>query len=80
MRALALVLLSSLAACGWHQGLLSPDPNASTVAVEIFGNETSEPDVEADLAPHLSEALVNWVSLGFTNPDRADLLVRGTVT
>ena len=41
MKALALVLLSSLAACGWHQGLLSPDPNASTVAVEIFGNETS---------------------------------------
>lgn len=80
MKALALLLVTTLAACGWHQGLISPDPNATTVAVEIFGNETGEPDVEADLAPHLSEALVNWVSLGFTNPDRADLLVRGTVT
>lgn len=77
---LALVLTALLSACGWHHGLIGPDPSASTVSAELFGNTSREPDVEADFAPHLSEALINWVDLTYTSAPSADLLVRGTIT
>lgn len=80
MRAAALLLALGASACGWHQGLVAPDPGAESVGVEIFGNVSPEPGVEADLAPYLSAALVDWVALDFAAPADADLVVRGTVT
>lgn len=73
-------LLSS--ACGWHAGLLAPEgvPADSSVGVEIFGNTSPEPDLEADLARHLSGALVDFVALEFESPESADLIIRGALT
>lgn len=76
----ALLLLALTAACGWHRSLVGPEPTAQTVSAEIFANTSREPDVEADFAPHLSAALVDYVALTYTTPAAADLVVRGTIT
>ena len=83
-RALAPALgaaLAMAAGCGWNQGYLATPgaPDATTVGVELFDNESPEPGLEARLAPHLSEALVDWVGLDLETPGRADLVIRGTV-
>ena len=80
-RLLGAPALCMAAACGWHQGYLAPPaaPEARTIGVEIFGNDSPEPGLEADLAPHLSEALVDWVELDLALPGQADLVVRGRI-
>ena len=69
------------AGCGWHAGYLAPPgaPNASTVGVELFGNDSPEPGLEADLAPFLSRALVDYVGLDLDDPRKADLVIRGSI-
>ncbi len=73
--------LAFVASCGWHQGLVVPQGGelARTVGVEIFDNQSPEPDLEADFAGYLSEALVDYVGLTLAEPGRADLVVRGVV-
>lgn len=82
MKRLLAAALLGLASCGWHQGLVAPDsaPDARTIGIQIFGNETLEPGLEADLSKHLSQAVVDYVQLDLAPPGSADLLVRGTVT
>mgnify|MGYP000736829811 CR=1 FL=1 len=77
----ALAALLTLGGCGWHQGYLAPPgaEEARTIGIQPFGNDSPEPGLEADLAPHLSEAVVDWVDLELVRPGRADLLVRGKV-
>lgn len=76
---LLLVLLAQLSSCGWHAGLLAPPgmPDNTSVGVEIFGNTTPEPGLEADFSRHISGALVDFVALPYAAPDAADLVVRG---
>ncbi|MFT4711210.1 MAG: hypothetical protein ACI9D0_001054 [Bacteroidia bacterium] len=86
LRTAALVLLATAASsCGWHAGLLAPThfegvTEDATIGVEIFGNETPEPGLEADFAPYISGALVDFVAMDFEAADRADLIVKGTLT
>jgi len=78
----ALFLVVAMTACGWHQGLVVPESagDVQSIGIEIFGNETPEPDLEADFAPYLSESVVSFIDLQLRAPDRSDLVVRGTVT
>ncbi len=55
-------------------------PANSTVGVEIFGNTSPEPGLEADFARHLSGALIDFVALRFEAPDKADLIIRGELS
>jgi len=55
-------------------------PADSTIGVEIFGNSSPEPGLEANFASHMSGALVDFVALGFEAPDKADLVIRGEMT
>lgn len=85
LRTAALALLACAASsCGWHAGLLAPThlegvTEDATIGVEIFGNETPEPGLEADFAPYLSGAVVDLVAMGFESAERADLVVKGTL-
>lgn len=78
---LRLLALALVASCGWHQGLLAPEaaPHARTIGIKIFGNETMQPDVEADFAPHMSAAVLDYVQMDLAAPQSSDLVIRGTV-
>lgn len=75
------VLLLAVAACGWHQGLVVPESagEVHSIGIEIFGNESPEPDLEADFAPFLSRAVSDYLDLDLVSPSRGDLVIRGTV-
>ena len=66
------------ASCGWHAGLELP-PGANNLGLEYFDNQTPEPDLEAELALELSDFLVSHLEAPLVAPDRADLVVRGTL-
>jgi hypothetical protein len=76
--ALAATLVSLLAAaCGYSTGFtLEGSP---TVGVEIFGNESQQRDIEAELHGYLTEAVERLVAARVVAPERADLVVRGHV-
>jgi hypothetical protein len=83
MRLASLACTALLAtSCGWHAGLLAPPgaPADATIGVEIFGNTSPEPGLEADFASHLSGALVDFVAMKYDSPERADLVIRGELT
>jgi len=75
---LALLLTLLGASCGWHAGLELP-PGANNLGLEYFDNLTPEPDLEAELALELSEFLASHLEAPLVAPDRADLVVRGTL-
>jgi hypothetical protein len=52
---------------------------ARTISLEIFGNLSPEPDLEADFAPYLSAAVLDDLDLELAAPGHGDLVLRGTV-
>jgi Lipopolysaccharide-assembly len=81
---LAALLLAGLGAagCGYSTGLRMPEVQGSptrSLAIEFFENRTPEKDLERDLQQALSRAAIDLVDAPLVSPDRADLVLRGTV-
>jgi hypothetical protein len=77
LAAAAASLALLIAACGYRTGFTVPD--AQSVAVEIFGNDSKERDLEVELHDHLTDALDRLIDAPIVTPERADLVIRGTV-
>lgn len=80
-RALApvlVVLLALAGACGYTTGLTLPE-NYQTIGVEVFGNDTREPDLEARLQEQLTASVRSRLDAPLVEPERADLIIRGTL-
>lgn len=76
---LGLILLLALAsACGYSTGLTLPD-DYRTVGVEVFGNDTRVPDLEARMQEQLTASVRSRVDAPLVEPERADLIIRGTL-
>ena len=71
-------LLATLlcAGCGYRVGLSAPE-GYTTVAVEVFHNDTPEPDLERALHGMLSREVRDRVPLPLANPEESELLIRG---
>ncbi|MEM7308538.1 MAG: LPS assembly lipoprotein LptE [Planctomycetota bacterium] len=77
--ALAL-LLTALAGCGWHTGLVAPE-GAESVGVDWFAldEDVLERDLEPALHDALSRAVSDLVGLRLVAPEDADLVIRGRI-
>ena len=75
---LCAALLASLlsASCGYRVGLTAPE-GFTTVAVEVFHNDTLEHDIERALHGALSQEVRDQVPLPLVNPKESELRVRG---
>ncbi len=75
---LCAVLLAALlpAGCGYRVGLSAPE-GFTTVAVEIFHNDTLEPDLERALHGSLSQEVRDRVPLPLVSTKDSELLIRG---
>jgi len=72
-------LVTALTGCGYTTGLtLGPDYHS--VGLEIFGNDTPEPDLELGLHRALTQATRNMLDARLVDPDRSQLVVRGRLT
>lgn len=77
MRALALAL-AALAGCGYQAGLLVPE-RAHTVGIQVFDNVTLLRNLEVEVTDGLARSVASLVPLALVPPDRADVVIRGTV-
>jgi hypothetical protein len=75
---LCAALLAALlcAGCGYRVGLTAPE-GFTAVAVEVFHNDTPEPDLERVLHGALSREVRDRVPLPLVNPEESELLIRG---
>jgi len=64
------------AGCGYSVGLVAP-AGFDTVAVEVFHNDTLEPDLERALYAALSSEVRDRLPLPLTSPSDSELLIRG---
>ena len=64
------------AGCGYRVGLSAPE-GFHTVAVEVFHNDTLEPDLERALHGALSREVRDRVPLSLASPKESELLIRG---
>ncbi len=69
-------LLFAVTGCGYSTGL-SLGPNYSTVGLEVFGNDTPEPDLELGLHRALTQATRNMLDARLVDPESSHLIVRG---
>jgi len=68
--------VTALASCGYTTGLtLGPDYHS--VGLEIFGNDTPEPDLELGLHRALTQATRNMLDARLLDPEQSQLVVRG---
>ena len=73
--ALAALLISS---CGYSSGLVLPETD-DAVAVEFFGNDSLERDIEVELHDQLTGAFNRMVPAELVAPGKADLVLSGRV-
>ncbi len=79
MRALlALGLGILLSACGYDAGLRVSEKHGS-VGIVFFGNDTPERDVERPLYDEISRALRDLTDVPIESPERAEVVIQGTV-
>jgi hypothetical protein len=72
-----LAALTALGGCGYRTGFTLPEHQ--TVGVEVFGNVSKERDIEIEVHDNLTDSLERMVHATLVSPERADLVVRGTV-
>ncbi len=66
--------------CGYQlAGSLNLPPNIKAIAVPIFQNHTSEPNIEKVLTEAVIERLLNYGQLNITSVDKADAVLYGSV-
>jgi hypothetical protein len=81
VRALILVLLVSLASCGYgltHSGGIVPE-GAKNIAIPTFINDTNEPYVDVEVTKAAANEFVHDGRLNVVGPESADLILRGKV-
>jgi hypothetical protein len=74
----AVLLLASLAGCGYHTGSLMP-PGTESVAVGIFGNETYYRHAEVTYTRELTRELVRRAHVDVRGPDDAQAVISGRI-
>ncbi len=79
LAALGGLLLATVAGSCGYSTRMSAGPDAETIGLEYFDNQSDLRDIEAPLYDALSRAIVERVSAPLVAPERADLVVRGTV-
>ena len=75
--ALALIL-AGLSACGYSTGLRVQE-RVGSIGITVFGNKTLERDLERDFQDEISHAIRSYTDAHIESPDRAEILMRGTV-
>jgi hypothetical protein len=79
LTALLAVLVSALfPACGYSTGIRVAD-RVGSVGVTVFGNVTMERDLERDFQDQIARALRSYTDAPIQDPERAEILIRGTV-
>lgn len=78
LRGLAPLLACLIAGCGYSSGVRLPEGH-ETVAVEYFGNDSPDPDLERDLHLRLSDQVARMVNAPLVASQHADLLIRGRI-
>lgn len=78
LRAVLVLFLGCLAACGYSTGILVKD-RIGSVGVTVFGNKTLEPDLERDFQDEFSHAIRSYTDARIQPPETSEVLVRGTV-
>jgi hypothetical protein len=75
---LCVALIASLASpsCSYNIGLRAPQ-GYSEVAVEIFANDTREPDLERALQSSLTREVRDRVPLHLVAPEQSELVIEG---
>lgn len=68
-----------LAACGFRTKL-TLGPGDPTVGIELFANDTLEPDLERTLHIEMSRAVQEFLAADLVRPSEADLILRGRIT
>lgn len=76
--ALALVVGSGLASCGFHarQGL---GPEVASLGIAVFANDSLEPDLERPLQAELTRAARRMVDVRLLRPSAADARLEGRI-
>lgn len=75
---LGVLLLASLASCGYTSGVRLP-AGAQTLGVTVFDNFGPQPEVERDLFACLSSQANRMVDAELVAPQKADLVIRGEI-
>jgi len=65
--------------CGYYSFKGALPSEIKTIAIPIFDNKTSDPNVRADLTDLLSEAFISDNSLSIVDEDKADLILTGSI-
>jgi len=81
MKIFSITLFSALIAvsCGYYSFKGALPSEIKTIAIPIFDNNTSDPNVRADLTDMLSEAFISDNSLNIVDEDKADLILTGSI-
>ena len=79
MRTLLLALCLAVPACGYDAGLRVTEHHDS-VGVELFGNESYERDLEAELHDQMTRVLRDQSDAHLVDPREAQAVIRGTIT
>jgi hypothetical protein len=74
----ALVAALVLASCGYRAGFALRD--GGSVGVAMFGNDSKERDLEAELHEQLTDAAQRMIESPLVAPSRCDYLVTGRIT
>jgi hypothetical protein len=74
--ALALCLAALAASCGYTSGMRLPE-HYHSVGVEIFANDTLEPDLERDAHLAFTNQVIQLVRSPLAAPSRADVVLEG---
>lgn len=82
MKKLILPLLfffALLSSCGYYSFKGALPSHLQTIAIPIFADKTSYPNVRENLTDRLIEAFINDNTLKVVDESKADLLINGTV-
>ena len=77
-----ILLMSSLSGCGYRLvGTNSKLPDhIKTLAIPVFANETNQPELHRNLTDSVREAFLNDVRVKVVPDNKADLIVKGTLS
>ena len=79
---MVLIALTALSGCGYRLvGTASKLPDhIKTMAIPVFKNETNQPELHRNLTDSVREAFLNDVWVEVVPDNKADLIVKGTLS
>ncbi len=75
-----LIVLTLISACGYHltgTGTASLPKHLKTVAIPVFSNTSTEPDIHRNMTNIIRQSFINDGRLKVVNRKNADLVMRG---